>query len=146
MIKKTILTTITIIWMIIIFLFSNQSASISSNNSHSIIKNTIVRVYKLFNSNPSEEEISNIIKKYDYPIRKLAHFLEYFILGLLIFLTLKTYKINNIYIMILICFIYACTDEFHQLFIIGRSGNFKDILLDSTGSICSILFFNKKRK
>ena len=63
MIKKTILTTITIIWMIIIFLFSNQSASISSNNSHSIIKNTIVRVYKLFNSNPSKEEISNIIKK-----------------------------------------------------------------------------------
>ena len=31
------------------------------------------------------------------------------------------------------CFIYACTDEFHQLFIAGRSGEFMDVMIDTMG-------------
>ena len=94
--SKKILTTITIIWMIIIFIFSNQPASTSSDRSNSLIKNTIVRIYKLFNPNPTNEEIDNIIKKYDYPVRKTAHFIEYFILGILIRILLSKISMLNL--------------------------------------------------
>lgn len=144
--KKKLLTILTIIWMIIIFLFSNQPASESSNSSSSLIKNTIVRIYKLFNSNASEDDVAKIVKKYDYPVRKTAHFLEYLILGVLVFFTMRAYNVKNIYIILIICFIYACTDEFHQLFIEGRNGNIKDVLIDTLGSFTGILFFHKIKK
>ena len=37
-------------------------------------------------------------------------------------------------------FLYACSDEFHQLFIPGRSGEFRDVMIDSTGGIIGIVF------
>ena len=53
---------------------------------------------------------------------------------------LKSYNINNIYLTILICFVYSCTDEFHQLFINGRTGQFSDCIIDTLGAtIGSIL-------
>ena len=30
-------------------------------------------------------------------------------------------------------FLYACSDEFHQLFITGRSGEFRDVMIDTIG-------------
>ena len=75
----------------------------------------------------TQEEIDKkeevIIEKYSYPIRKLAHYSLYFILGILSFLVIVDYKNNKKLILysMFICFLYACTDEFHQLFIAGRS-------------------------
>ena len=37
-------------------------------------------------------------------------------------------------------FLYACTDEFHQLFVPGRAGRFTDVLIDTTGGIIMLLF------
>jgi hypothetical protein len=37
------------------------------------------------------------------------------------------------------CVLYSVSDEFHQLYSNGRSGNIKDVLLDSLGSLCGIL-------
>lgn len=146
MTKRIILTTLTIIWLIIIFYFSNQPAPVSSENSNSLIKNTIVKIYRLFNSDATSEEEQRIVEKYDYPVRKTAHFIEYFILGILIYFTFKSYNIGNVYIMIALCFLYACSDEIHQLFIIGRSGDFKDVMIDTFGSITSILILKRGKK
>ena len=54
------------------------------------------------------------------------------------------YKNNKKLILysMLICFLYACTDEFHQLFVYGRSAEIKDVLIDSFGSLTSILLCN----
>ena len=35
--------------------------------------------------------------------------------------------------------VYAATDEFHQLFVPGRSGQVKDVLLDSCGAAVGVL-------
>ena len=35
--------------------------------------------------------------------------------------------------------LYAATDEFHQLFIEGRSGELKDVAIDSTGALLGLL-------
>ena len=43
----------------------------------------------------------------------------------------------------LFCFIYACTDEFHQLFVMGRSCEIRDVLIDTLGSFVGILIYYK---
>ena len=140
---KIVLTVLTIIWMIVIFMFSNSPADKSSDLSNSLIKNTIVRIVKIFNKDVNEEDLIN---KMSTPVRKLAHFTEYTILGILLFLTLKQYGINNKWIAILGCMIYASTDEIHQLFIDGRGGNIIDVFIDTLGSSFGVfitIMFNK---
>ena len=141
--KKTILVILVVIWMGVIFMFSNQKAEESGKNSKSIIRVTIVNIYKLFHGDASEEELDKIVEKYQYPVRKIAHFTEYFILGILIFLCFKEYNNKNVYLMILICFLYAVSDELHQLIVPGRDCNITDVLIDTFGSCFSILTFKK---
>lgn len=138
-----------VLWMALIFSFSNQKDVESSNVSDSFIDRTVVKIYKIFNENITKEKENEIIEKYTYPIRKFAHYTLYFILGILSFLVVKDYSINKKLIIysLLICFLYACSDEFHQLFIIGRSASIKDVIIDTFGSFCSIsifYIFNKK--
>lgn len=138
-----------VLWMALIFSFSNQQDVESSKISDGFIDRTVVKIYKVFNKNITKEKESEIIEKYTYPIRKLAHYTLYFILGILSFLVVKDYSINKKLIIysLLICFLYACSDEFHQLFIIGRSARVLDVMIDTFGSFCSIsilYIFNKK--
>lgn len=37
--------------------------------------------------------------------------------------------------------VYAATDEFHQLFVAGRSGRFSDVCIDSAGAVVGVLVF-----
>lgn len=138
-----------VLWMALIFSFSNQKDVDSSKVSDGFIDRTVVKIYKIFNENITKEKENEIIEKYTYPIRKLAHYTLYFILGILSFLVVKDYSINKKIIIysLLICFLYACSDEFHQLFIIGRSARVLDVIIDTFGSFCSIsifYIFNKK--
>ena len=138
-----------VLWMALIFSFSNQKDVDSSKVSDGFIDRTVVKIYKIFNGNITKEKENEIIEKYTYPIRKLAHYTLYFILGILSFLVVKDYSINKKLIIysLLICFLYACSDEFHQLFIIGRSARVLDIMIDTFGSLCGIsifYIFNKK--
>ena len=138
-----------VLWMALIFSFSNQKDVDSSKISDGFIDRTVIKIYKVFNENITKEKESEIIEKYTYPIRKLAHYTLYFVLGILSFLVVKDYSINKKLIIysLLICFLYACSDEFHQLFIIGRSASIKDVIIDTFGSFCSIsifYIFNKK--
>ena len=43
---------------------------------------------------------------------------------------------------ILFCALYACTDEFHQIFISGRSGELKDVALDTIGATFGTLIYS----
>lgn len=138
-----------VLWMALIFSFSNQKDVESSKVSDGFIDRTVVKIYKVFNENITKEKESEIIEKYTYPIRKLAHYTLYFVLGILAFLVVKDYSINKKLIIysLLICFLYACSDEFHQLFIIGRSARALDVMIDTFGSLCGIsifYIFNKK--
>ena len=128
---KILLTILTIIWMIVIFMFSNSPADESSTLSDGFIKNTIIKVVKVFKKDLNEEAF---IDKVSTPVRKLAHFTEYMILGILMYLTFKQYGINNKWIVILGCMIYASTDEIHQLFIEGRTARILDVFIDTLGS------------
>lgn len=131
--KRNILIILTILWMIIIFLFSGSNGDKSSNTSGIIVNKIVPIVERIINKKLTEEQVSNYIS---YPIRKCAHITEYLILGILVYLSINTYQMDKnkmIILSILICTLYSISDEFHQLFISGRSGSIRDILIDSIG-------------
>lgn len=146
--KKIISIILLILWMIIIFLFSSADANKSLGTSDKVISATIQIKDKITNETTSACDKEKIIEDATFYVRKLAHISEYLILGLLMFNALLQYNVKNIYFAIGLCIIYSCTDEFHQLFINGRTGSIRDVLIDSIGIIIGtylykIIFVNK---
>lgn len=130
-----------ILWMILIFLFSNQNGNESSALSNGFINNTIIKVYEVFHPLASEEEKLEVVREWSYPIRKLAHFTVYLVLGILAFLNLKEYTLigkKEICLLLVFCFLYAISDEIHQRFVPGRSCELKDVFIDTCGSLIGI--------
>lgn len=126
-----------LLWMFLIFLMSSFDATESANQSNFIV-NIITNIFKIEN-----------IEVLSFIIRKLAHFTEYLILGFLTINMLDKNDISKKYLLsILICIIYATSDEIHQLFVPGRACQIKDILIDSIGSITGIYLYKliSKRK
>ena len=119
--------------MIVIFSFSSADANKSTGTSDKVITTMIEIKDKITNNETPNNEKEIIVKNSSFYIRKIAHITEYLILGFLMFNLLKQYSVTNIYYAIGLSILYSCTDEFHQLFISGRSGSIRDILIDSIG-------------
>ena len=138
--SKKILSWIAFLfWLFLIFFFSSQGGEDSTELSGGIL------------------EWINQILPFSlslHAIRKMAHFTEFFILGILTFNLLRYYfQIDKKLIIkaAVFCFIYACSDELHQLFIEGRGPSIVDVGIDFSGSLVSLfliyLFITyKKRK
>ena len=131
--KKTISIVSLILWMIVIFSFSSADANKSTGTSDKVITTMIEIKDKITNNETPNNEKEIIVKNSSFYIRKIAHITEYLILGFLIFNLLKQYSVTNIYYAIGLSILYSCTDEFHQLFINGRSGSIRDVLIDTIG-------------
>ena len=131
--KKIISFIALILWMIVIFSFSSADANKSTSTSDKVITTMIEIKDKITNNETPNNEKEIIVKNSSFYIRKIAHITEYLILGFLTFNLLKQYSVTNIYYAIGLSILYSCTDEFHQLFISGRSGSIRDILIDSIG-------------
>ena len=137
--KKTIFAVLLVIWMGFIFSMSCENAEESSNTSGQTIK-VVLSTVPEFEKQP-EEVKKNIIEELQFITRKSAHFIGYMILGILASgLILQYENINKKYpLAFLICVIYAISDEIHQLFVPGRSGQVRDVLIDSAGSLLGII-------
>ena len=131
--KKIISFIMLILWMIVIFSFSSADANKSTGTSDKVITTMIEIKDKITNNETPKNEKEIIVKNSSFYIRKLAHITEYLILGFLMFNLLNQYSVTNIYYAISLSILYSCTDEFHQLFISGRSGSIRDVLIDSIG-------------
>ncbi len=74
---------------------------------------------------------------YDFILRKCAHAGEYLILTLLLKRAFEdTFRPGLIFSVICpasTAFLYAVSDEVHQMSVQGRSGNIRDVLFDSLG-------------
>ena len=86
-------------------------------------------------------------------VRKAAHMSEYAVLTILFGLTIREYKKEPWLLLALAATAaYAATDEFHQLFVPGRSGQLKDVLIDTAGGalglvlLALILYLKRRRK
>lgn len=127
-----------IIWMVVIFNFSHEPAVISDEKSGSILI--------LFNSlgldlNSIFGTLANFI------VRKIGHFTEFFILYVFLYNVLKESfsKKTTLIIALVYTFLYACSDEFHQIFVPGREGRFRDVLIDTCGGIAALIYFYCKK-
>lgn len=142
MLKKIIKILLIVIWMGVIFTFSSDNGDASSKKSDTII----MQVYKVFsNKKLSIEEQEKLIEKVVFPVRKIAHLTEYLILGLLLISLLKEYvPLTNktIIIAIILCMLYASSDEIHQLFSSGRSARVLDVIIDTIGSSIGIIIYS----
>lgn len=139
---KTLNILLLVLWMLIIFTFSNANSTKSTNTSDKVIDIGINIVDSIRNEKTENKEL--LIEKLTFTVRKIAHFLEYLILGILMYRVVSDYTNKNVLILsILLCILYATTDEIHQIFINGRDGNIKDVLVDSIGIIIGCLIYKK---
>ena len=133
--KKIIKIILVLICMTTIFMFSSDTADESSEKSGSII---ITITEKIIGRELTNKEKRIYLDKYDFWIRKTAHFIIYLLLGFLIISLLKEYTTINkksIIISIIISLLYAISDEIHQAFVPGRSCELRDMLIDISGGI-----------
>lgn len=132
------------IWMTVIFLFSSQNGQLSSNVSEGFAAKLFSLIYPKFRDMSDLEKLS-FLETVMLPIRKLAHFTLYFVLGLLASLLFITIKKYGIYIKAAIawgfCVLYAASDEIHQYFVPDRACAFRDVLIDSSGALLSVTIF-----
>lgn len=129
--KKLFYGFLCILWMLVIFNFSSAQGEESSGLSDRIV----ALLHELIPMIPNQDTTI-------FLVRKLAHFSEYAILGMLYVLFLNSFSITvkKMVLLSVVCVVlYAASDEFHQLFIAGRSGQVKDVLIDSGGGCFGIL-------
>lgn len=134
--KKVIPWMIVVLVMGVIFYFSDAPAVESRRYSIGITDKVLVFVQSIF---PDTQLNGNALH---HDIRKLTHFFIYMILGILTFSAFMQNRQSvyvNMMMTMAICVIFAISDEIHQLFIPGRSGEVRDVLIDSSGAFLGVV-------
>lgn len=129
---RTVWIVLTSIFVGFIFLQSSMTATVSHNESVGFLS----VMNSLFSSLGIKYEFTNDV------IRKMAHFAEFFILGILVVMIIYTYtkapskKLTTVFFIPLAV---AVVDETIQLFVPGRAGLVWDIIIDFSGAVCGSL-------
>lgn len=118
-----------VLWMAIILLFSSQDAVNSSQQSRAIVE----AVENIFVS--ASRELLTFL------VRKSAHIFLYFVLGLLVYNafrgTLRP-QAKAVIGSLVVAFGYAIADEMYQLSVDGRSGEMRDVAIDTVAAAVGI--------
>lgn len=130
--------TAVLIW---IFEMSAKPADESEALSRRIdgwICDTFIEDYQDF---PADEQ-QRILSALDLRVRKTAHYIEYMVLGLLLYLTAEFFLEQmsvRAAVVILAGLLQALLDEYHQYFVSGRNPQFADVILDTFGICTGVL-------
>lgn len=124
-------TAAPVLWMLVIFVLSHQPAAVSSGQSGVIVGH-------LQQVMPG---VSTAILT--FLVRKSAHIIAYFILGILMYralcINICCWRARTVASLALLsCSLYAVTDEIHQLFVPGRSGELRDVMIDSIAALVGV--------
>lgn len=127
-----------ILWIGVIFLLSSSQGSMSETSR-------IIRPILEFLFPAATPET---IGFYHGMIRKLAHFAEYAVLGLLAFRAFVRSRFQNrpFVVSILLALVIAVIDETGQSFNAERTGSAVDVLIDVAGACCAIAVLWLARK
>ncbi len=131
-----------ILWMALVFGFSHQKAAESSEISGSVTYRMAEGVNRVFGLGWEEEALTRYAQLLEHPVRKAAHMTEFAVLACILLGNCFQYTglRKKAYLWAWLgTTAYAATDEFHQLFIEGRSGEFKDVCIDSLGACIGLL-------
>ena len=124
--------------MLVIFNLSGQVGQASGRLSLQVTEK-IVDVIEVVRGGDEEDAYRLTVKLHPY-VRKLAHMTEYGILYTLLMLSFLASMVTtrSMSFSILMSFLYACTDEFHQTFVSSRAGQFTDVCIDMTGVLAAV--------
>lgn len=125
-------------WMAVIFYLSHQPGSASSQLSSGIVAALLELIEGI------APQLTIDIESFHTFIRKNAHFFAYFLLGLLSLNAWRSSGYRGVKRLIFgfgLSVLFAVTDEVHQLFIEGRSGEVRDVLIDSAGVGLSVVIY-----
>ncbi len=137
------------LWCLVIFFMSHQVADTSSEMSLTVgmfIGRLVVPGFDAFSLNEQVLYAEGI----EFYVRKMAHITEFAILSFLVSRAICNLKLwsNEYkyqckwYISAFVCSVlYAMSDEVHQLFIEGRAGTVRDVLIDSIGILIGIILY-----
>jgi VanZ family protein len=127
-----------LLWMALIFTASGDSHS--SQHSSRFIEPFLQWLFPKMS--PTQIEDVNFM------FRKCAHLAEYAILALLVWRALHLSKNQlpawswpKVGGTLLVVFLYAASDEYHQSFVPTRTAQFSDVLIDTTGAAVGLLGF-----
>lgn len=128
--------------MCLIFSFSAQTGTDSGNLSHKISYAIVDHGSDLLQKDLSPERIEYYAGRIEYPVRKLAHMTEYFVLAVCVSFPFYVYGLRGFPLMLvagILCVGFAATDEYHQSFVAGRGPSIKDVCIDSIGVFAGII-------
>lgn len=132
--KKIFWTALTLLYLLFIYSNSMRPAVESSNQSQGLLR----MIEKAF------PFIVHTLGLTEHILRKMAHFGEYMILGMLLAQTVRAYgvfPVRQLWLVPPAGFLMASVDEGIQLFTEGRSGQISDVLLDLCGVVAGLLIW-----
>ena len=148
-----VLLAFAITWMFIIFKLSGMSSSNSNGKSTDIISIFIedtldvTNEYGITSSHPTDEKLDRAASLINAPMRKVIHASVYFALAFFVMTFFNVLFDHKKYLVTLIlagviCVGFAISDEYHQTFVNGRTGQPLDVAIDSAGACVGMAFYS----
>lgn len=138
--KKIAVSVVAAVFLVllytIIFSFSEQDGETSGSLSHMISEKCVELMNAISGNNWTDALMRSMTEYFEHPIRKLAHFMEYAFMALLVYGMWRPWKARNkkLYLLVVLWVaLSAAGDELHQLFVPGRYGSAADVFLDTCG-------------
>lgn len=131
-----------IVMALMIYQFSAQPAVASSELSEGITARIVHSINYRLDMNWTPEEQAARVQQLDFYTRKAAHFTEYAVFAMTISLPLYVYGVRGFRLYIwalLLTALYAGSDEFHQLYVPGREGQLRDVVIDTCGGLFGLI-------
>ena len=139
--RKIVFLILSVICMVLIFMFSCHDADKSTEESHAVGMVIGEVTQPDWDAWEPETQVEYAVS-IDHPVRKTAHFLEYMALGFCFagfWFDSKRRILTNVILPFIAGALYAVSDELHQLLVAGRAGMLTDVLLDSSGVLTGVL-------
>ena len=118
-------TLLAIAWMGVIFAFSSQPDTESSEVSGRVSYQLVEGWNTAFQLGHTEAELEAAALRIEFPVRKCAHMTESAILALLVLASLAVWRgrsaVTHSGLALLTAFLYSVHDSFHQFCISGRA-------------------------
>ncbi len=127
-------------WMVVIFLFSAQDAT-ESTESSSFVMELLCSLFGFeVPIDPATHEFTGMAI---FLLRKGAHFFVFTVLGFLFCTTICQYpdatSLQKVALPLALGILYACVDELHQYFVPGRACQIRDVCIDTCGVLCGVV-------
>ena len=140
-----ILTVAVLINMAVIYFFSEESKEESGDRSTGVVDLVVHLLYPDYDGLDWNTRM-DIMESTHHLVRKLAHFLEFALLGflstgLVLYVNRRKHWVKKWLewlLPIVFCLLYAISDEVHQIFS-NRGASAKDVMIDFAGALAGIL-------